>query len=175
MIKPDFTPPEIFSTPKRCVFAKKPHFPIQKMGFLYLTHSSLLVPHILGLQWPLVVHSNLQISPPMGVLIPRSVTPHSPSSKWTLSFGTGGKVFTSKTPATQSLTNQNWWLVAHFKAMGVSFYHKKLEVYGGGTNRVFCQYFIDLTRSEGRKLSTIPIFSQQIPQLPLKFIFLFSF
>ena len=111
----------------------------------------------------------------MGGLVPRYVPPHFPIDEIPSGISSMGK---NKTPVTQSLTTHFWWLVSHFKPMGVSFHRKKPEFYGGGTNRVFCHYFIDLTRSmakKTRKLSTIGTFFSQITQLPLKFNLYFSF
>ena len=105
----------------------------------------------------------------MGGLVPRYVPTHFPIDEIPSGISSMGK---NKTPVTQSLTTQNVWLVSHFKPMGDSFHWKKPEFDGGGTNRVFCQYFIDLTRSmakKTRKLSTIGTFFFQITQLPLKF------
>ena len=167
-----FHPPRKNLYPQKVSFLLKTPFSHTKMGFLYLNPLSLLVPHIYGLQSPLIGHCNLQIWTPTSVLVPRFLPPHFPIDEIPSGISSMGK---NKTPVTQSLTTQNGWLMAHFKAMGISFHQKKLEFYGGGTNRVFCRYFIDLTRSKGRKLSTIGTFSPQITQLPLKFNFLFSF
>ena len=111
----------------------------------------------------------------MGGPVPRYVPPHFPIDEIPSGISSMGK---NKTPVTQSLTTQNGWLVSHFEGMGITFHQKKPEFHGGGTNRVFCQYFIDLTRSKGkktRKLSTIGTFFSQITQLPLKFDLYFSF
>ena len=84
----------------------------------------------------------------MGGPVPRYVPPHFPIDEIPSGISSMGK---NKTPVTQSLTTHFGWLVSHFKPMGVSFHCKKPEFDRGGTNRVFCQYFIDLTRSMAKK------------------------
>ena len=144
-----------------------------KSEFVELTTNSLLVGHI----WFVICHTyghyKSQISPTKSQLGPNPTCPL---------FTMGNPIVKTDPPrkyfVTQSLTTHFWWLVSHFKPMGVSFHRKKPEFYGGGTNRVFCHYFIDLTRSmakKTRKLSTIGTFFAQITQLPLKFNLYFSF